>query len=209
MVHQIRAALEGNFHVDVDFDFGGNTCIKRAALRRIELASLVICLLDDLTPNVTFEYGYSEALHKPCIPMLAIEAKVNVKSFFEKEVEKPCNLFNPKLDVDEHFSDFRNTVYCRYDHRDPAALRTIISEQLEKQDEEGTRLDRRILQTWVDLLRKEYGEEDRFEPVFQYILRTEAIRLGIPLFATRRRHEYEQLLADAFRGLLRESGDTG
>src|SRR5437016_5071313 len=61
VIQSIRTALEGNFHVDVDLDFGADDSIREKALAAIDQAAFVICILDDLVPNVVFEYGYAKA----------------------------------------------------------------------------------------------------------------------------------------------------
>ncbi|MDB6016777.1 MAG: transrane and repeat-containing protein 1-like [Pedosphaera sp.] len=198
VIQHIRTALEGNFHVDVDLDFGADESIREKALAAIEEASLVICILDDLAPNVTFEYGCAKALKKPCIRMVRNGAVVNVLKYFPKD-KQPLGVQNPLLDCNTHFSDVRDLVHCPYDHEDPEAAKKLLMQEFAKIGSSGKSLARHIIETWVALMKEGFGKAGDFEPLFDYILRTKTIELGKPLFATQRQKKFSELLVKGFK----------
>ena len=194
VISAIRAALSKNFHVDVDLDFGSGESLREQALDAIQDAALVICILDDLRPNVVFELGYAKALHKPTILMACEGAVVNVKDYYPKDGRD--GVTNPSLDVDKHFSDVKDLLHCRYDSGDPDAAKALIADELKNQVA-GKTLARRVLETWVQVFRSRMRTEGDFEPLFEYILKTDTIDLDKPLFATRRRATFAELLGAA------------
>ncbi len=194
VISEIRAALSKNFHVDVDLDFGSGESLRQQALDAIQDAALVICILDDLRPNVVFEWGYAKALQKPTIPMACKGAVVNVRDYYPENERE--GITNPPLDVDKHFSDVKDLLHCRYDSGDPDAPKALIADEL-KNRVAGKSLARRVLETWVQVFRSRMGREGDFEPLFEYILKTDTINLDKPLFATRRRAKFAELFGPA------------
>ena len=204
---ELRRLLEPTFLFDADDCFGGNSRIRETAVEGIEQASLVICLLDHLTPNVTFEYGCAEAFEKPCIPMFERRSLVNVRKYFRKG-KHPRGLRNPRLEIVDHFSDFGNKKYVHYDRGRLEELGRIIADQFALRDETQKRLDRRILETWVALLRTDCPEPNCFARVEECILQTRSMRLGRALFSEKRRREYRRLLREAFGSSSKEKRRT-
>ncbi len=188
--------MKDKFFVDVDYEFGTDHPIREQALAAIRQASLVICFLDDLAPNVVFEYGYAKALNKPCILLLRKGAVVDVKRFFPED-NVPEGLTNPPLDVDKHLADVKDPLRREYDHEDPSAVNNAVNEELRKQDTvTRKRLSRRVLEAWVEVWKHEFkARADSMKPLFDYILRSN-LDLDNPLFGTTRKKKFRTLLEE-------------
>jgi len=192
VISQIKTTLKDNFHVIVDLDFGAGESIRKQALEGIRDAALVVAIMDDLRPNVVFELGYALALKKPCIPLVRKGAVVNVRDYFPEDQREGVE--NPALDIDAHFSDLKDLKWCHYDHEDPASPGAVIKKELDNKGADGRSLGRRALETWVAVLRRAYEPKGKcFDELYEYILKS-TVTLGKPLFATRRKTRFNELL---------------
>ncbi len=193
VINSIRHGLKDWFHLDVDLDFGQDESIRGQALAAIDNASLVVCILDDLRPNIPFELGYAKAKGKPCILLKRNGAVVNVKKYFTTATA-PEGLKNPPLDMDGHFSDLRDLPYRPYDHEDPDSPVEVIKGELPKNNSDGKPLFRRVLGAWIAAMKDGLGEQNpQFKPLFKYIRETR-FNPAKPLFATRRRQIFRELV---------------
>ena len=208
VISWIREALQANFIVRVDLDFGADHSFREEALAGIRQAALIICILDDLAPNVVFEYGYAKALRKPCVVMVRVGAVVNVQRFFD-EGSCPDDLTNPPLRIRDHFSDILDLLHDEYDWQAPEHPKVLLGEQLRKTSQEsGKTLSRRVLEEWVALLRQTLGARaDGFKPLFQYICGSQ-ISLDRPLFGTHRKKKFRKLLQEAIERSQQEIEST-
>lgn len=81
--------------------------------KMVDSCALGLIILDGFRPNVLFEFGYLKAKKKPIIILQSTEAQINVKTLYRKIEDSGLTLaqfrnklFNPKLDVKFHLSDF-------------------------------------------------------------------------------------------------------
>jgi len=191
VITHIRNALKDNFHVRADLDFTGES-IREQVLAAIEDAALVICILDDLRPNIPFELGYAYALGKPYVLMVREGAQVNVRDYYPEGQREGKE--NPALNVDAHFSDIKDLLLVEYDHEKPEAPARLLADELNKTGSEGKTLSRRVLEAWVGVWKRRFGAPDGcFDALFDFILRSEIV-IGRPLFATRRKSKFQNLL---------------
>lgn len=99
----------------------------------LKKCSFAIVILDGLRPNVLFEYGVLKGLGKPCIVLLEENAKIDVINYLEEDDQKKIN--NPKVDMDNNFSDVKDRFYVRYDKNDPkGSIQKIRKEYLKLKD---------------------------------------------------------------------------
>ncbi|MGB3087484.1 MAG: tetratricopeptide repeat protein, partial [Phycisphaerae bacterium] len=193
VITHIRNALKDNFHVRADLDFTGES-IREQVLAAIEDAALVICILDDLRPNIPFELGYAYALGKPCVLMVREGAQVNVRDYYPEDQREGKE--NPALNVDAHFSDIKDLLLVEYDHEKPEAPARLLAEELKKTGSEGKTLSRRVLEAWVGVWKHRFGAPDGcFDTLFDFILKSRIV-IDKPLFATKRKKRFGELLKD-------------
>ncbi|MDB6068749.1 MAG: glycosyltransferase [Pedosphaera sp.] len=198
VIRQINAALAGNFHLDADIDFGADESARGKALAALEEASFVICILDDLPPNVVFEYGYAKALRKPCVRMVRQGATVSIYKHFLQDGQREAPGLSP-FDFDKHYSDTRDLILCSYDHTDTDAPKKILVEELAKKDAHGKSMGREIIETWAAMLEEKLANSGNFKPLIDFILaKARSVELGKPLFARERRKRFAALLKQGY-----------
>ncbi|MDB6108486.1 MAG: hypothetical protein JWR69_236 [Pedosphaera sp.] len=199
VIRWIKAALSDNFHVDADMDFGPEESARGRALAALEEASFVLCILDDLPPNVVFEYGYAKALKKPCLRMIRQGATVSLFKHFLQEGQ-PAGPDKPLFDFDKHFGDARDLILRSYDHADAEAPKKLLVEELERPDQTGKTLGRLIIEHWVGLLKENLANSGNFAPWCNFIsIKARSIEPGKPLFGPLRQKEFFKLLHQGFQ----------
>ncbi len=97
-------------------------------LKLLKGCAFAIIILDGLRPNVIFEFGILKGLGKPCIVLIENNATTDVVSFFEKEKTK--NIVNPKININDDFSDVKDRGYVRYAWNEPQEIRKTIKKEL-------------------------------------------------------------------------------
>ena len=84
MVAAIQYALGIAFDVATDITSASGANNPQTLLANIRKASLFVCILDNLRPNVAFELGYARAHNIPFILLLYENAEVDVRSFLDE-----------------------------------------------------------------------------------------------------------------------------
>lgn len=180
-------------------DFGPEESARGRVLAALEEASFVICILDDLPPNVVFEYGYAKALKKPCIRMIRQGATVSIFKHFLQDGQ-PAGPDKSAFDFDKHFSGARDLILCSYDHADPEAPRKLLVEEFSRTDQSGKSLARFVIEFWVASLKEKLGNSGNFQPLCNFILaKAKTIELGKPLFSPLRQKQFSELLKQGFQ----------
>ncbi|MGO8704560.1 MAG: hypothetical protein ACLQVA_12135 [Candidatus Brocadiia bacterium] len=84
VVAAIQYALGIAFDVATDITSASGANNPQTLLANIRKASLFVCILDNLRPNVAFELGYARAHNIPFILLLYENAEVDVRSFLDE-----------------------------------------------------------------------------------------------------------------------------
>lgn len=150
---RLQEKLSPPFRVSCDEDFGGDVDFGDEAINAIKRSDLVICLFDGLTPNVCFEYGASRALQRPMISLVAEQAKVDIKRYFDKA---DCDIDNPSLNLAKHLSNRGVKNEHRFDNTIPDAPITAVERALTG-SVDAIKLSQQVLESWAK--RFECGED--------------------------------------------------
>jgi tetratricopeptide (TPR) repeat protein len=199
VIRRIKAALFDNFEVEADMDFGPEETARGRVLAALAEASFVICILDDLPPNVVFEYGYAKALKKPCLRMIRQGATASIFKHFLQDGQ-PSGPDKPMFDFDKHFNDARDLILRAYDPTDAEAPKKILVEELARPDQGGKTLGRFIIEFWVGLMRERLENSGDFQSLRDFIsAKAKTIEPGKPLFGPLRRKRFSELLKQGFQ----------
>lgn len=128
----IETVFEENYHVKrLDKHLKSGDSQLKEIEDNISSCCFAVVILDGLRPNVLFEYGILKGLKKPCIVLLAKEAKVDIENYYlDGDVKVQ---YSPIIDMDKHFSDVKDRFYITYDRHDPKKIREILKEEYVKQ----------------------------------------------------------------------------
>ncbi|MGO9589096.1 MAG: hypothetical protein ACLP3K_03490 [Candidatus Acidiferrales bacterium] len=98
-----------------------------------EGCAFAVVALDGLRPNVVFEYGLLEALHRPVILLKEKDATVDVRSYFSDAAS--LGVQSPKLQMDSHFSNVKDLTYTEWDREKPDELVKILWQEYRKKED--------------------------------------------------------------------------
>ena len=107
VVAAIQYALGIAFDVATDITSASGANNPQTLLANIRKASLFVCILDNLRPNVAFELGYARAHNIPFILLLYENAEVDVRSFLMRAANARSHRIRP---LDERRSE--STLAC-------------------------------------------------------------------------------------------------
>ncbi len=88
---------------------------------KIKNCDFGIVIIDSLRPNIIFEYGLLRGMDKPIIFLISDQARINIINFYEKKDWKKIKNYlfkkhygNPKLNLDNYFSDRKGIFYHNF-----------------------------------------------------------------------------------------------
>ena len=204
VIRAAEAALGNAFCVDWDGKFGNGYSIRLEALQSIREASLVIGVLDGLTPNITFETGFAMALEKPTILLLDEDARVDVCKF---QGDGQCTLEqwtqNPRLDMNQHFSDLRDLVQDTYSWSDPDSIGGVLAGCLNRSRDSKPSPWNTVVETWIGQLAIAVNDAPAFASVWEILGERKIVDLTRPLFMTSRKKK----LTDAIQAAYQEMSE--
>jgi len=129
VIHIIREIMGNYFEVETLSDaIKPQESIREKILNLLKDCVLGIVILDGLRPNVILEYGALLALGKPVIVLRDENAEIDIKNLDDSLK----GISNPKLDIDKHLSDVKDSWCPPYDWRNPEELRERLENDLKR-----------------------------------------------------------------------------